>query len=418
MWQRNKKNMMVKVILLIMSLILLACLGVAIYKVRDKEESQDAQLMELYNQQQIEQQQARQALLDEVIESYNQDLETITEYLPGIVCWGDFLTGGTSGGVSYPGELQSLINKNICEQYDFRSTIKKADDFNNRLEWEKFTVEIPVINLGTGRESSDTILGRAGVVPFMVSKPFEIPAECESIPIQIKSSNGAKVTPLGQTDIGVNDVTISGVKGKLTPDTGFSYYNPKYLFTRNEPGQPVSVEEGELILVSGAEQYLDYLPVIFVGSFDGYKKPKELIDNIQALINRQNNKEKYIVIGTYYQGNPEWGGLMSRSSGSSLESAMVQAFGEHYINLRNYLANDCLTDLELKPTNEDINYMRSGIVPPSLLSKENTTELSPGAYKCLGKLVYDKMVSLGYLDEIVEELEIADFGKEIDPDAE
>ena len=93
---------------------------------------------------------------------------------------------------------------------------------------------------------------------------------------------------------------------------------------------------------------------------------------------------------------------------------MAQAFGDHYINLRKYLANDCLTDLDLQPTRDDTNNMRRGMVPPSLLSKENNTELSPGAYKCLGRLVYEKMVSLGYLDEIVEELEITDFGKEED----
>ena len=96
---------------------------------------------------------------------------------------------------------------------------------------------------------------------------------------------------------------------------------------------------------------------------------------------------------------------------TALESAMSQAFGEHYINLRKYLANDAMADADLNPTKADTSKMSSGIVPPSLLSSENGVELTPVAYKLLGNVVYERMVQLGYFDEIVDELEIKDFGR-------
>ena len=303
MWEEDNRSKIVKIILAALSLLLVIALIVAVITVRKKEAVQDAELLELYQQQQSQQLQARQASVDEVMAGYEQDLACIQEYVPGIVCWGDVLTGGTTGGASYPSALQELIDARICDLYDYRGTIKNADDFNNRIEWEDLEVEIPVVNMGTGEESVDTILGRNGAVPYVVTEPFTIPADCESVAIRFTSANGADVAPLTSGDGGVNKVTIAGVEGKLSIDAANSSYSSfstsnhiAYVFTRSEAGVPVSVDVGEEIITAASSQYLDYIPVVFAGSFGGYHTPNELIDKIQLLLDHQvANKDRPIV---------------------------------------------------------------------------------------------------------------------------
>lgn len=410
MWQKDRKRIAIKIILLILTLALAAGLAYAVVQVREREAAQDAELLELYNRQQAEQQQARQASVEEVNAAYRADMAAVAEYLPGIVCWGDVLTAGTAGGVSYPAELQALINANLCDAYDFRSTVKNADDFNNKLNWEEYSLEIPVVNMGGGKESADTVLGRSGAVPYVVTKAFEIPGDCIAVPVAIASANGSPVAPLRESDRGVNAVTLSGVTGTLSLDLERSGAVPLYLFTRNEPGEPVSIPAGEPVITAVTGKYMDYLPVIFVGSFGGYNTPAELVEKIQALVDAHADSGRYIVIGTYCVPDVIYGAAPGNAANlAALESAMSQAFGEHYINLRKYLANDAMGDLGLKPTARESRNMTSGIVPASLLNQENRYELTPAAQKLLGKVIYDKMDQLGYFDEIKAELEIQEW---------
>lgn len=411
MWEDERKNTVKKVILAVLCLMIVAGLAFAVLTVRKQEAAQDAQLLELYAQQQAEQQEARKATVDEVVAQYDADVAAVQQYLPGILCIGDKLTEGTSGGVSYPSVLQKMINENICDVYDFRSTIRNADDFNNRLEWKNFKIEIPVMNYGTGKETLDTLLGRTGAVPFVTSGSTEIPGECVPAKISLKLQNGAGVNPLTGTDIGINDVTVAGVKGKLSI-VSTSYWGTEYAFTRNEPGEPVPVPDGELIITSGTENYHGYIPVIFAGSFS-QEGSKDLVAKIQQILDAYEGPDgRYVVIGNYYRTyNGGYGELGSASSMSSQEKLMQQAFGEHYINFRKYLASDALADAGLTPTKTDTKNMQDGIVPESLVSRENKEELTSAGYQLLGKLVYDKFAQLGYFDEVVEELQIEDFGR-------
>lgn len=411
MWEDGRKNTVKKIILAVLCLLLIAGLAFAVFAVRKQEAAQDAQLLELYTQQQAEQQEARKASLDEVAAQYDADVAAVQQYLPGIVCIGDKLTEGTPGGVSYPSVLQKMINENICDVYDFRSTVRNADDFNNRLEWKDYKIEIPVINYGTGKETLDTLLGRTGAVPFVTSGSLEIPGDCVPVKVSLKLQNGASVNPLTGTDIGINDVSVAGVKGKISVvSTG--YWGTEYAFTRNEPGEAVPVPDGEPVITSGTENYHGYIPVIFAGSFS-QESSKDLVAKIRQILDAYEGPDgRYVVIGNYYR---TYGGgyseLGSADSMSSQENLMQQAFGEHYINFRKYLASDAMTDAGLTPTKTDTKNMKDGIVPESLVSRENKEELTSAGYQLLGKLVYDRFEQLGYFEEITEELGIEDFGR-------
>ncbi len=412
MWEDERKNTVKKIILAVLCLAIIAGLAFAVLTVRKQEAVQDAQLLELYAQQQTAQQEARQASVDEVVAQYEADAAAVQQYLPGILCIGDKLTEGTSGGVSYPSVLQKMINENLCDAYDFRSTVRNADDFNNRLEWKDFTIEIPVINYGTGKETMDTLLGRTGAVPFVTSGSMEIPGDCVPVRISLKLQNGAAVRPLTGTDVGINDVTVAGVEGKLSVVSANSW-GTEYAFTRNEPGEPVPVPGGEPVITSGTENYHGYIPVIFAGSFS-QESSKDLVAKIRQILDAYEGPEgRYIVIGNYYRTyNGGYGELGSTNSLSSQENLMQQAFGEHYINFRKYLASDAMADAGLTPTKTDTKNMQDGIVPESLVSRENREELTSAGYQLLGKLVYDRFEQLGYFDEVVDELQIESFGRE------
>lgn len=56
--------------------------------------------------------------------------------LPGVVCWGDSLTAGFSGNVSYPSTLQKYIDTYLCDIYDFASTVDNAQDYSRLDSFE------------------------------------------------------------------------------------------------------------------------------------------------------------------------------------------------------------------------------------------------------------------------------------------
>ena len=74
--------------------------------------------------------------------------------------------------------------------------------------------------------------------------------------------------------------------------------------------------------------------------------------------------------------------------------------------MRKYLCEDGLSDAKLTPTKQDEEDIRYGIVPTSFRSASGNAELNGKAYQLIGKLVYDRMDSLGYFNEVVSELYI------------
>ncbi len=305
--------------------------------------------------------------------------EKINEILPGIVCWGDSLTSGPGGNaMSYPTALQSCIDEGIAVMYP---------------EAKELGISVPVVNMGVGGENTNTILGRNGAVPFITSSAFTIPAEEKSVAIKFMSENGKQVAPLIQGNAGMEFVTIEGIKGVI------SRSGNNYVFTRSEAGDSVQVAKGTKIITSGSEPYREYFTVIFIGQNGGFTDYDELVEQQKAIINHQTkNKDKYIIIGLH---------TTTPSYREDLEGLMVEEYGDKYINLREYMSTDALTDAGLTPTQDDTTAMDGGNVPPSLLSADLLHFNSDG-YEIIGKLVYDRMDQLGYFDGLKELLTESD----------
>lgn len=403
MWENERKKTIIRNIIIgVLLVAMVAALGVAMIRVMKQIEEEDEQLSAIKQEQQQQLNDNRQSNIDAIQHAYETDMETVATYMPGIVCWGDSLTAGTSGNVSYPATLQKYIDTYLCEVYDLRYTIDNAAEYS-WLDWSDYKVSIPVVNMGAGKENAATILGRAGVKPYIVQKSFEIPGEIEKVEISFASSDGKQVNPLTAGDVEMNPVTIAGVEGTLSLESGG--WERKYYFCRSAAGDPVSVEKGTEIQVASASKYQDYIHIVWLGTYDGYINSNDLVQEVKQLLARQaQNPERYLVIGPCSY-NSSWSaeGLLNLNA---IDTAMMQAFGKNYVNLRKYLIEDGLQDAGLSPTKADTVSMTNGCVPDSFRSGVGSVNLNAQAYTLTGKLIYDRMEALGYFDEIRDELGI------------
>lgn len=347
----NNRSIIKLNILLTILFVMVICVGTAIDN--DREEK----LLIIANEDK------EKILLEEEASKVKED--KIKETIPGIVCWGDSLTAGTGGeGTTYPNTLASLIKNNIYN--------------------------IPVINMGVGGENTNTIIGRAGSVPFIVGE-FTIPKDTSRVEITLKSSNGKSVAPLRQGDAGVNPVIINGIKGKIDIEQNSSdSLQYTYYFTRSEPGYSINVKDGTEVITSATDTYKDYINIIFIGQNKGWDDYNELISQQRSIINKlDRNKEKYLILGLTTGTSDERRGL---------EQVMANEYGNKYINLRKYLSSNGMQDANLKPTSEDLEYMKKGAVPPSLLVDE--VHFTKDGYKLIGQVVYDRLIELEYFKDI------------------
>lgn len=414
MWENEiRKNVIRNIILALIIVAVCAGLVYAMLMVHKKTEAEDVLLVEAYSQRQQEQNAARQEGVLNIEAEYAKDLQTIEQYLPGIVCWGDSITAGSSGNVSYPYVLQKYIDAYICDIYDFRQSIENAEEYS-RLKWDDYNVDIPVVNMGAGPEDVSTVLGRAGVVPYTVSADFTIPEDTTPVEVNLLSMNGKAVAPLTGGSVGVNNVHINGVEGTLSLVSSANIWESnRYFFSRTQPGQETYVQAGSIVTTSATEMYKDYIHVVCIGTYGGYATPDELVQSTKALLSRQiKNSDRYIVLGVCSDGNGfnSYGSYMNLDA---IDSSMMQAFGNKYINVRKYLCEDGLSDAGLKATDADLYNISCGMVPESFRSASGGAELNGKAYNLIGKLVYDRMESLGYFDEVVSELYIKETIKQL-----
>ena len=406
MWEDNTARIIIRnIILAILSLAVIFCLFKAILYAREKTAEEDAVLQSAYLQQQQQQTAERKEKIGQVDQVYQEHLNTLDKYLPGIVCWGDILTSGSSGNVSYPDVLKAYIDATICDIYDLSYSLD-ANVGLSRVEWDKYKIDIPVVNMGGGHENTYTIMGRAGVIPFVVSEDFTIPAGTDKVELKLASQGGQDVNPLVGGTAGVNNVFINGIEGVLSVEAEAGKYSSYsyYYFNRLEPGKATGVPAGTPIVTDATDKYKDYIHIIFIGTYGGYSSPSELVEQVRMMLARQTkNTDRFLVIGICSsEGN--W--YYNSNYFNIMDSAMIQAFGDRYVNLRKYLCSDALADAGFPESHEDNLQMQAGVIPSVFKSNAGDTELTAEAYKLLGRLVYDRMDKLGYFDEVKTGLKI------------
>lgn len=286
--------------------------------------------------------------------------ERILAQIPGIVCWGDDMTAGQGGtGTTYPKVVEKLL---------------KSSNLN-----------IPVLNMGIADESSLEVLGRCGAIPFVISEDMVLSGSGVLCPVKLSNSKNQPVNPLIHTkNPGVNPVKINGVEftlfGNIISSTDFSL-NEYYLSAR-KPTKDFSVTKGTVIETEGSN-YKDYINIICIGQHGGYNTTTELVQQLNIFVNSLGkNKDKYLI-------------LSHIGSDPKTEEILQTNFKEHYVNVRDFLVKNGLSNLGMEPTDADKKDIAENKVPSALRHDENN--LNDNGYKVLGDLVYNKLIELQYL---------------------
>lgn len=264
-----------------------------------------------------------------------------------------------------------------------------------------------VHNGGTGGENARTIVARQGA-DVMVINNITIPAACEPVTIAARETDGGimtaegnKVTPLLQGGAHVNPVDIGGILGTLRW-TGVNYADKTgiWTFTRSEAGEELRITRPTAIRTAFDRERNgpDEIMVIFIGQNGGYKDIADLIRMHRMMIDHCKGKE-YVVLGL---------SSGTETQRKEYEDAMKDSFGRRFISLRAYLAhpiydNDgetvisCygLDDAGLDATDEDIERIKVGQVPQTLLS--DSVHYTSATKTVIGTMLYKKMVELGIL---------------------
>lgn len=289
--------------------------------------------------------------------------------LPGLVAWGDSLTAGAGGeGTTFPLVVEEMVKENA--------------------------LETPVMNMGVGGETSSTIVGRAGSIPYAV-EAFTIPGDSTAVKVSFKSSNGHDVAPLKQGDK-LNPVYIAGVEGSILIDKAtLDREVPDYYFTRHEGGRESVVERGTKIIPAHVVELEDHLSIIFIGTNGGYDDHQELIDQIDSIVD-SSTSDRYLVMGLTV-GNAE--------SQLPLETVLAEKYAEKFFNTRAYIVQNGGDLADKAPGDADKAALEIGAIPPSLLIDD--VHFTRVGYEVIGVGVYNKLRDLGYLDNAVK------YGEEI-----
>lgn len=282
------------------------------------------------------------------IEALSELVKTLEDYGSDksiVLCYGDSLTMGAGGnGTTYPSVLQDLLG-------------------------ESYSVN----NFGVGGETAQQIACRQGGVPMMVQ-----PLECaynQWVAIDFKSVFGFKPNYkfVYQSDAGFYPCTIDGKEINLYWDSDGNQ------IVRNRNTETLSVKRPTKI-VPYSSTLRKKTCIIWCGT-NGWGD-----NNIDTLINTQkrmveyNGNDNYIVIGLHKDSLSD--------KFDELETKMSQAFGEHFINIREYLVNYGLEDAGITPTTDDETRISQGLVPSSLLS--DGIHFNASGYTVIANVIHKK----------------------------
>lgn len=283
-----------------------------------------------------------------VIQEYNGSTYKIS-------CVGDSLTEGSGGGgTSYPGVLAANNAKLEVTKFAFPS----EDSFyiayatgGMRLYADPFT--IPASNIGNAAPT-----------------------------ISIKTDAGGAFAMDHVADD--NLCMIGGVLGKL------KYENSVNKFQRLKPGEAIQLARREPIYQCFEMKHIGDITIIWAGTNDSAisSMTEAIFYHLDNIINLLPHK-KYLVLG-----------VMQNIKFSNIGNIMTyfrRHYGNHFVNIRQYLLDYGLADAGITPTAQDTTDISNGTIPTSLRSDE--THLNADGYTVVGNYLYKLINENGWLDE-------------------
>ncbi len=233
-------------------------------------------------------------------------------------------------------------------------------------------------SFASGGDTAQHIAMKQGGIPFYVA-PFTIPAEKETVRIEILDENLQPVVSLSDWDTtGLSPATIAGVNGFISNNG-----NDEYFFKRNDKGpyEEINVDRLTRIVTRGmVDLRTGDIHVIYAGAHS--MTPDQYVDLLNNMI-EFSESEKYVIIG------------FTAPDSGELYDTIVENFGANYLDIKTYFMTQALADAGIEPTPEDLEDISNGKLPLSL--RRDDVHGNDIYDALLAKLVYDKLVELEYI---------------------
>lgn len=309
---------------------------------------------------------SKEAMTIQQEEDAKQENEEIFEEITAdikIVCWGDDLSD-KNGKSSFTYELQRMLDNN---GYSAR-----------------------VINMNVAGDTTKDVMMRSGALRMLTENEITVPSAPASVEISIYAEDGSEFNFLKH---GKNQTTvrIGGIWGLLT----YNKDKDAYFFERKKSGDKTVITAGTPVVTKDSIAYQNFFPIISVGMNGTWD------DDVYTLIEQQ---QAILDSCTYNQGNFLMLGFTSyedkktEESLKSIEQALTNQWGSHYMNIRRYLSDDgVLNSCEIELGDQDLVQLTVGIVPDAV--KRDKINLTENGSSIVGQLIYYAMEKQGCLPQ-------------------
>lgn len=311
-----------------------------------------------------------------------------------IKCAGDSVTGGVGtpdnhqailGGSSYPSCLYTLLVNN--------------------------GVNAIVENAGHGGEKTSAIVARLGGAELNTNEDLIFDSEGCAGPIDDKiiatySDRTQYPITFTSTDTDVNPVIIDGksYEAKIKKING----EKKVFLYKDKSDATTIIKGGSKVKLSGTSR--NSVNIIFAGICDDNSVS---IDDYVTMLKAgaKVNGGRYIIVGphgSFFNRTSFVDGADKNERYANYQARMKAEFGDHFLDLYNdwyenalpiSRANGIYTDLSDADINRIQEKLNSRIIPSEFTynGSENNVHLNKAGYTVIAQLVYNKMVSLGYI---------------------
>lgn len=264
--------------------------------------------------------------------------------LPVIAVWGDSTSSPNRTWKEWPARLQEVVTS------------------------------YAVKNQAVSGEFTTSTSARQGGNALSVGA-FTIPADTSLVEITLTSADGQAfgTSPVFNPGGSFNPCTIAGVQGTIV-NAGSGVYK----FARKTAGDSVEVPTGTIV-TSDADSIFnnaDAVMLVNIGINAGWNTDADvLLNQVQMMVNHftESGGTKYIITGAYAGQFLATEGQRQRVF--EYEGKAATAFGEHWLNLREYLIANGLTENGLTASALDTERMAVGQIPASLLGGGSTTDI-------------------------------------------
>lgn len=387
----------VLVVLAVFMVIFAIVAGVVVGTVEAKQATADRENKEQFRMDEAKREQAELTRLDGI---YREAKDLSHQAMPGFLLLGDDLTAAVGGNkTDYGLALQQMVSDYILNPFRFEDAV--ASEFRRIVHTNEKRYALPVATIaryGVAGESTATTLAMDGAYKIVLTEPVTVPAKCENVLVRFQSERGDYIYPLvggnkrNEQVLLLDEETGTRIAGTIQPVTSSDPI--EYLFVRSEAGEETTFPAGTRMVTRQSQENRELFPIVWLSGMNGgYDSVDELIEQHIALLSDKELYAEgyYLVIGRI-------------DSTAAEETAFQAAFGDHYLNAREYLNQHGLEAAGITATSADRAVLPTGAVPVSLRDVNNISRypytLNRVGYIAIGREVYRRIDALGFFDRI------------------